>query len=301
MDLILKERLLQLFRDRESNLERLARTIQNRIGGSGIQPLLLTRAQLAVDSALVDTQIALADTEAARRALALLLGKEGAPNLIPVTKLRDVELEDPPPYEKIIDSIKENFPNLVALRLGIGLAEKQITLAEAQVWDDFTISGGWTRQYGVGVWPNSIPLTSGYPLENGLPGQNSWAFGFNVPIPSLNRNQGSIRKAKVTKQQAEVYYKNAEISLEKDLKGLIISLALNKKIIQQIELSQLPKAQRVLNNQQRLFGTGGANLLEYFDAINAYNATLSTYYKAVADYRKNKARLEAYLNLGIRS
>ncbi|PJZ70702.1 hypothetical protein CH373_07165 [Leptospira perolatii] len=299
LELVLKENVLQLLRDREINLQRLAKTIQNRIGGSGIQPLLLTRAQLAVESASIDTQVAVVDVETARRALALLLGKEGSPDLVPLTKLRDVQLEDPPKYDEIIETVKEDYPNLQALRLAVDFSENQITAAQAQVWDDFTLFGGVSRQSGVDAYPKALP-NSGYPMETGIPGQSSWALGVIIPLPSLNRNQGNIRKARVIKEQATVYYRAAEITLEKEVKTLIQGMLLNKNIIQQIESSQLPKAQKVLNNQQRLFGTGGANLLEYFDAVNAYNGTLMTYYKAVADYRKNRAKLESYLNKGIR-
>lgn len=47
------------------------------------------------------------------------------------------------------------------------------------------------------------------------------------------------------------------------------------------------------DSQQTLFGTGGSALLDYFDAVNAYQSTLSSYYDVVAEYRRGLARMNA--------
>jgi len=283
-DLLLQEELTKLYKNREDNLSRLVRMIQNRVGGGGLQPLLLTRAELAVTNAKLDSLTIALNAETSRKQLALLLGYEKYPNLKPISKLRDIVLSDAPTYEEVEPIMKEKYPPFLTAKMIIEVTTRNLLLNYAKIWNDFNLSMGVSNQSAVNANPNSI-------LSSPLPGEKSWAIGINIPLPIFDRNQGEISAIKSAKEQAEYNLKNYEITIEKDLKTTLEKIHLYYRIISEIEKSQLSKAESVIVIQQRMFGTGGSNLLEFFDALNAYTTTLSTYYQTIAEYRKNRARL----------
>lgn len=283
-DLLLQEELTKLYKSREDNLTRLVRMIQNRVGGGGLQPLLLTRAELAVTNARLDSMTIALNAETSRKQLALLLGYEKNPNLKPSSRLRDIVLSDAPIYEDVEPIMKERYPPFLTANMIIEVNTKNILLNYAKIWNDFNLSMGVSSQAGVNANPNSV-------LSSPLPGEKSWAVGINIPLPIFDRNQGELSALKSTKEQAEYNLKNYEITIEKDLKTTLEKIHLYYKVISEIERSQLSKAESVIVIQQRMFGTGGSNLLEFFDALNAYTSTLSTYYQTISEYRKSKARL----------
>src|SRR5208337_2821319 len=108
-----------------------------------------------------------------------------------------------------------------------------------------------------------------------------------------NRNQGNIQKAMVSRNQAEKQIEALTLSIRQEIAADCDQLKLNESLIRDYEESQLENARMVRDSQQTLFGTGGSALLDYFDAVNAYQTTLSAYYDVVAEYRRGLARLNA--------
>ena len=282
-DLVLQESLKKLYRNREDSLTRLVRIIQNRIGGAGLQPLLLTRAELALSNAKIDSQNVSITAEIARKNLALLLAFEKSPNIKPTSALRDFVLKDAEEFDASEKKMKANYPPFLAAKMIVEVANRNIQFNYAKVWSDFNFFLGGSSQSGVRANP-------GDPTSQPLPGERSWAVGLTIPLPIFDRNQGEISASKLQREQAELNLRQFEITIEKDLKNTLEKIHAYYTIIGEMERSQLKKAETVLTTQQKLFGTGGTNLLEFFDAVTAYTTTLSTYYTTISEYRKNVAK-----------
>jgi cobalt-zinc-cadmium efflux system outer membrane protein len=290
IDLILQDAQYKLLRDKESNLSSLVKTIQNRIGSSSLQPLLLNRAKLAVDQASVEVRMAKMQRDITARNLANVLGLKGNVSIRFLAPLRE-NLQDSIPENSLLNNrAKDNLPSILVLKLAAESSDRARELSEAEVWDNINVAVQLTRQFDYDG--NSNDLTS-----NRLPGQNSFGFGLTVPLPIFDRHQGDIQKFKILKVQYLKRLTAYELEIEKEIQNLHSKLDQYRKFILEMEKEQLPKAILVLNSQKRLFGTGGSNLLEYFDSINAYNATLNTYYTTVADYRKNSIRLKSLIGI----
>ncbi|WP_167884363.1 TolC family protein [Leptospira ilyithenensis] len=284
IDLILHDALRKLLKEKESNLTGMVRMIENRIGGSNIQPLLLSRSKLAVNNASIELRLVKLQRDMIARKLITLLGIYDQKEIILNFPLREIHPYDLPDYEFLMASSKDSLPGFIALKLGSEYSEKAVELAKAEVWDDFDFSFGLSRQYA----QNANPSDTG---SSKLPGESSFAFGFNIPLPVLYRNEGEIKKAEILKLQNLKRLNAFELELGKEIQKLHSNILLYKKFMIEIEKEQLPRAQQVLNSQKRLFGTGGSNLLEYFDSISAYNETLVNYYNIVSEYRKNFIQL----------
>jgi cobalt-zinc-cadmium efflux system outer membrane protein len=284
MDLLDATYQLSLSREREDSMGRLVKMLENRIGGQGRLPLLQRRAQLGLDQAFLDSRQRESAVRVAKMALAGLLNM--APNetsINPASNLRDMQIVAIPPKEALEKQALETRPDLQALKLTLGKTDLDESLARAQAWDNFTITAGISHQNGIAA----------------LPGAYSWNAGLTIPLPFFNHNQGNVQKAIVTRSQTEKQVDSLVLSIRQELATDVEQLRLNESLIRDYEDRQLENARKVRDSQQTLFGTGGSALLDYFDAVNAYQATVSAYYDVVTEYRRGLARLNAALGKDI--
>jgi cobalt-zinc-cadmium efflux system outer membrane protein len=202
------------------------------------------------------------------------------------SKLRDIKLIALPSQHELEEKALATRPDLEALRLASHKGDLDGELAHAQVWDNFNVTLGMSRQMGSSANPND-------PNSAAQPGAYSWNAGVTIPLPVFNRNQGNIQKALVSRNQADKQTESLTLSIRQEITSDCDQLKLNEGLIRDYEENQLANARHVRDSQQTLFGTGGSALLDYFDAVNAYQSTLSSYYDVVAEYRRGLARINA--------
>jgi cobalt-zinc-cadmium efflux system outer membrane protein len=287
IDLLVAGYQLSLSKERQESMHHLVSMIENRIGNKGRLPLLQRRARLALDQAVLDTRQRETALRSSKTALAILLNRPPIETSVDaVSKLRDINLIPLPPeggLEKDAESLR---PDLKALRLTVTKTNADSDLAHAQVWDNFVVTAGVSRQGSASPNPNDANSVS-------IPGAYSWNAGLTIPFPVFNRNQGAIQKASTTRDQAERQIQALLLSIHQEVYSDYDQIKLNEGLIRDYEANQLDNARRVRDSQQTLFGTGGSALLDYFDAVSAYQTSLSSYYDVVAEYRRGLARLNA--------
>lgn len=287
IDLLAAVNQVNLSRERKESMSRLLTMIQNRIGSSGRLPLLQRRARLALDQAELDVRQREVGLRTAATSLAILIGRPPVEGSVEAgSKLREMKLVRIPPLDQVIDAALESRPDLQALKFNTVKAGYDMDLAHAQVWDNFTITAGLSHQ-------GSSSPNPGDPNSATIPGAYSWDAGITIPLPVFNRQQGAIQKAGVELNQAEAQIQALTLSIRQEIGADYEQLKLNDGLIHDYEETQLDNARKVRDSQQTIFGTGGSGLLDYFDAVNAYQGTLSAYYDVVAEYRRGLARLNA--------
>jgi outer membrane protein, heavy metal efflux system len=287
IDVIAQEHQLSLAKEKEGTLKNLVTMTENRVGHSGRLPLLLMRAQLAWDQAKLDIRSREISIRAALVQLSTLLGRGPSdPAIDAQTKLKDFKFALVPDRDKLIGEALEIRPDLKSLRQTLKKTDYDQDLAHAQVWDNFNFTLGLTHQ-----GPNDANPFD--PNSNVQGGVFSWNAGITMPLPFLSHSQGTLQKALLTKGQTERQVDAKVLSIHQEISGLIEQLELGRSLIDDYETKQLKRAREVRDAQQRQFGTGNSALLDFLDAVSAYQATVSAYYDAVADYRRNLARLSA--------
>jgi len=177
-------------------------------------------------------------------------------------------------------------PDLLALEQAAAKADLDRRLAVAQVWDDFNLSLSLSSQGPVDANPN-------VPGSSAVPAGYSWDGAVAIPLPLFNRNQGNIHKAELTKAQAQKQVESLQLSIRQEIGDEMERLKVDLNLIVDYENSQIKNARQVRDSQQTLFGTGYIALLDYFDAMEAYDSVLSSYYDTLGDYRKTAAELNA--------
>lgn len=286
-DLLVAGYQLGLSKERQESMSRLVKMIENRIGSSGRLPLLQRRARLALDQAVLDVRQRETALRTAKTALAILLNRPPVESSVEAaSKLRDVKIVPIPDEAKLEAEALSLRPDMAALRLTMEKADLDTDAARAQAWDNFTLTAGFSHQAGTDANPND-------PNSSPVKGSYSWNAGLTIPLPLFNRNQGNVEKAILTRGQSEKQAQSLELSIRQEISSDYAQLKLNEGLIHDYEESQLANARKIRDSQQTLFGTGGSALLDYFDAVNAYQTTLSSYYDVVAEYRRGLARLSA--------
>lgn len=273
--------------EKAEDYNELVHIIENRIGRKTVRPLLLTRAQLARDQARLDLRRTRAELASAKTLLGLLLGRlPGKEAVVLATELRDFKLTAVPEAQSSVARALETRPDLLALKATAVKASLDHGLARHQAWDDFNLALTLGRSSPVAADPEdpaSVDVASVYSLDGALV----------MPLPWFNRNQGNIAKARLGLEQARTQVAALELGIRQEIGDELEQLRMNQDLIVEYESTQIKNARQVRDSQQTQFGTGYIALLDYFDAMEAYNGVLSSYYVAVGNYRKNLASLNA--------
>jgi cobalt-zinc-cadmium efflux system outer membrane protein len=286
IEVITQQNQLALTREKETNLAHLVQVIETRIGHSQRLPLLQMRAQLARDQAKLDVRQRESALRAAKVQLSIQLGRMEEDSIHVTSGLRDFTISKLPEKNMLVAKALLLRPDLQALKLLIAKSEADLRLAHAQVWDNFTVTAGISHQGASDPNPND-------PNSSVQAGAFSWTAGVTIPLPVFNRSQGTIAKATLAGDQTEKQVASKNLFVRQEIDGLMDQLEIGEELIDSYESKQLNQARNVRDSQQKLFGTGANALLDYFDALTAYQGTFSSYYDAVADYRRNLSRLNA--------
>jgi len=288
-DVLAATKQVSLAHEKEARLHHLVDVLERRIGQKKILPLLLLRAQLARDQAKLDAEQRQIALHAAQTNLLLLLGLPEGTEFNPSTELRDFQLmkdiDTVADKNHLTEQAFEQRPDLVVLKLTMQKSGLDRSLAEAQVWDNFAVTAGVSSQGPTAGNANAGALGQAY----------SFNMGMTIPLPTFNRNQGNVMKASLQEEQAGKQMKALQHSITQEIGALAEQLTVGRHLIEAYEGKQLRQARDVRDAQSRLFGTGSSALLDYFDGINAYVTVYSSYYDAVAEYRRNLVRLAAAL------
>jgi outer membrane protein, heavy metal efflux system len=284
INVVTQQHNVALYKERADNYEKLVHVIQNRIGIVKAQPLLLMRAQLARDQALINLRQNENSLRSTKTLLAIQLGRSPLDTAFEATtELRPSEMVNPLDKEAVIAQALENRPDLKAVQLTQEKAKLDRRLAEDQAWDDITVTAQVTEQGAVDSQDSSGSLPAAY----------SWGLALNVPFPLLNQNQGLTKVADLTGQQAQKQVESLNLSIRQEIGDELAQLKIDHELIEEYETTQIRNARKVRDEQQKLFGTGNMNLLDYFDAMEAYNTVLFSYYATVGSYRNDLAMIDA--------
>ncbi|HRP67967.1 MAG TPA: TolC family protein [Turneriella sp.] len=284
---------LNLVQQKKNAMQSLVRILERRIGtaSGGRQPLLLDRTRLAVENTLVEERLVDTQYAAILVELRILCGYSGQDNLAPtgILRIKNSPLTDSLP--QLIEKARANRPDLRAALLAITFSKEQKDLALAEKWDDIEFSLGLTRQLGFAANPNDVDALGNVQTKS-LPGEYSFGFGVRIALPIIDRKQGNVEKTEQQIKQSEFASRALEREIENEVIKAYNKIVATRASLSEYEKTSLKRAQRVKDAQQRLFGTGGVNLLEYFDSYGAYFDTISGYYETASEFRKACIELE---------
>ena len=233
----------------------------------------LIRIQLESDRLKAQARMA---SEQARRSLIGLYREMGAtafPDSITFTDRLDDLAEIQPPD---LPTVLRERPEMRAARAGVKQAEANFQLQRANAVPDPTLMAGYKRFSGTTQFP----------------GQNTLFFGFQVPLPIFDRNQGQIAAAQAKVMGAKDAVIDQEIAIRAEVEAALSDNRSRRDAL----LKVLPRmARRAAESDQIAAGAyrlGGADILRFLDATRMDIETQVLLVQSLVDFHKSVVNLE---------
>ena len=233
----------------------------------------LIRIQLESDRLKGQARLA---AEQARRSLIALYREMGAtalPDSVAFADRIDDLTEIRPPD---LQTVLREWPEMRAAREGVKQAEANFNLQRANAVPDPQLMAGYKRFSG------SKPFT----------GQNTLFFGFQVPLPIFDRNQGQIAAAQAKVMGAKDAVKDQEIAIRAEVESALSDYESRRQAL----LKVLPRmAKRAAESDQIAAGAyrmGGADILRFLDATRLDIETQVLLVQTFIDYHVSVVNVE---------
>jgi cobalt-zinc-cadmium efflux system outer membrane protein len=265
---------LALARENLAALNNVVSVNVERVRTGDLAQVELSRSRLAALQFENDVEQQTAKLAVARSRLSMLLGRGANAGTLDVSgDLR----RDADPLDRAELQVRalESRPDLRAAKSeqARSVADLRLQLANGKV--DYTVSGEYHRQAG-----------------GGLRG-NDYGVYFSAPLPIFNRNQGEIARAQVQEQQLDTKTKAVEAGIEAELDEAFAEYASSRRVVERIETGMLTQARDVRATMEYSYRRGEASLVEFLDAVRAFNDTARSYNEARADYARSLYSLDA--------
>jgi len=170
-----------------------------------------------------------------------------------------------------------NRPDLRAAQQSVNAAISQYSLAKANGKQDFSLSTNYAHTAGV----------------------NAMTFGWSIPLPIFDRNQGEIARSNYAITQAREQETATRGQVMTDVKDAYEALLTADKIARFYTTGYLDISQKNRDISEYAYGRGATSLLDFLDAERSYRATQLSYRQAVAAYLQ--ALEQVRLSAGVRS
>jgi cobalt-zinc-cadmium efflux system outer membrane protein len=233
----------------------------------------LIRIQLESDRLRAQARLA---AEQARRSLVVLYREMGATafpdSVIFTDRLDDLPEIRPPDLQTVLRDRLE----MRAARERLKQAEANLNLQRANAWPDPQVMAGYKRFSGSGQFT----------------GQNTLFFGFQVPLPIFDRNQGQIAVAQAEVQGAKGIVTDQEIAIRAQVSSALSDYGSRRQAL----LKVLPQMTRQAAASDAIaegaYRLGGADILRFLDATRMDVETQVLFVQTLVDYHESVVNLE---------
>jgi len=252
--------------------------VSERVSAGKDSPIERIKAEVALSSVRMQLTEERGRLEAARKRLAAQWGATEV-SFREVTGPFDV-VAAVPPVEKLVPFLARN-PDLARWEAEIEKRRAALALEEARIIPDLTLFGG-VRHY------NETD-------------DAAFVFGFGIPIPVFNRNQGAVRAAEFDIAKAEYERRAAEAGVYSDLAGKYRDFSNAFSRIESLKKEVLPGAREAFEATRKGYREGKVDYLAVLDAQRTLFEARSQYVSALSEYHKARAEVERLIGQAIGS
>lgn len=233
----------------------------------------LIRIQLEGDRFKAQARMA---SEQARHSLIALYREMGAsafPDSVVFTEhLDDLSAIRPPDLQTVF----RDRPELRAAREALKQAEANFDLQRANAVPDPELMAGYKRFSGSGQFT----------------GQNTLFFGFQVPLPIFDRNQGQIAAAQAQVLGAKEAVADQEIAIRAEVASAQSDYVSRRQALLKILPAMARRAAMSDEIAEGAYRLGGADILRFLDATRIGIETQVLFVQTLIDYHQSVVNLE---------
>ncbi len=262
--------------------EQITNDAKTRRGKASQDPERLEVELNKTRAALQDAEDALGD---AREALGLLINlpPDESARLEPRGRLR-VEPAPLPALDELIRIGLRFRPDLAASRLGVGRADAEVKLAQANRLDD------------VFLFYDPLSYQDNRPAH--LPSGRSWDVGVTVPLPIFNRNQGNIARARANAGQTRTERAALERRVISEIRLAEREYRSARLALERVEKTILPAAHAARAKSAARFLAGTIDADEFLGQLDEEQETAKLHRENLV--RLRRSMLDLNTALGVR-
>jgi len=213
-------------------------------------------ARLAGEAALIALRAAIHPSSVAERV-----------EILGDLEFRDVAVDLEPLRRRALDT----RPDLRAAAAAYTKARADLNLARANAWWDVTPQVQYER-----IGPD-----------------NTFGFGFSIPLRIFDRNQGEIARTQSEVGRAAALRDAAATQALAEVDTAYSALRIQRERVGLLRDTYLPKAQRARQTVEFAYRRGGVSLLDFLDAQRTYRETALEHLRALGNYWTAVYQLEA--------
>ena len=283
-----KESSLKAMRD-------IVRANEVRFNSGAIGRLELTQSRVEADRFATDVVVARGDATSAELGLSIPLGKRYA-ELFPGGELgcdlrRKALSED---LEALIGQAMENRDDVRVAKAAVDLAQKNLSLAQANRWVDPIVSAGVTNIPRVNPTFDAAGNVTNFPANQ----SNPLGVAVTIPIPFSRLQRGELVQAESAVTQAQLQLQSTLLRAETEVRVTYTQYLAAAQNVQDYVARVLADSDRVLDGVRTSYRLGAASLLELLNAQRTADDVYLGYRQAVADLSNAIVRLQ--LSTGVR-
>jgi cobalt-zinc-cadmium efflux system outer membrane protein len=183
------------------------------------------------------------------------------------------QVRELPSLESLNEKLQGN-PNLARWTTERQKRQATLNLVRAEANPDLTLQAGPRV-----IASNPIDVT--------------FVAGFSIPLPLWNRNQGRIAEAEADVAKVADERAAAEARAHADLNEAYQTLASAAEEVRILRETVLPGSKSAVDQITEGYSAGRFSQLDVLDAQRSYNETRTQYVRALADYHKAQAQIDA--------
>jgi len=177
-------------------------------------------------------------------------------------------------------------PLLKAWQQKVDQSRRQIVLAKKNYYPDLKVGLAYTQRSK---------------LATGMGGADflSLMLGVNVPIYHRQKQEMKVEEMKFSRNSVQSKLSDVRSGVYRQLEKQLSGLNRNQQLIQLYETGLIPQTEQSLNAATAGYQTGKVDFLTLLNnQITLFNTRLA-YYRALVDYQKNLAELDAIVGISL--
>lgn len=267
-----------------AGLEEVLATVERLVAGSEMTSLQRERVLVQLDSAALAREQAAASFDKACERLAVALALP-SPAVAPLSLRGSLHTDvgQVPALEQAIQLAVMNRPDLRAFQLGIHRAGAEIDLAVKERYPDvFVLYTPW------GLTDNSAL---------GERNAESWGLSGMASVPLFNRNQGNIRRARLSREQTGLELAQLERQVETETRQAYRDFEVAREKTQRLETVILPRSRAIRDKTLAQMRGGQVDVLSYLQAQREYVDVVRQFRDSLIDLRRAALRINTVVGM----
>jgi len=269
IDVVANQKFLDLAISNHQSAEDALRTVQSRVRAGRGSALEAMKAQVALARGKALVEAARHEQNTAKK---ILVASWRSTSPVFERAEADLFVRKPiPTFEELTSRISSS-PEVARWVSKRRLREAEIRLAEALRIPNLTLAAGVRRLKTVG--------------------EQAFVFGFSMPLPLFDRNQGGTAESRALLGRAEAERELAEFRLNALLLKLYEEMVHDIHVMEGLEKEILPKADEALAISRKGYAQGRFSYLEVLDAQRTIFDVRHEYIRTATSYHKFLVEIE---------